>query len=827
MAKMRNLLIGVGLDQTKLKQMNADLRTVKRNFRRDFGAIQDNLKQTGRRMSMSLTAPLALLGAQAFKTFAKFEGSMAKVQAVTGATAAEFSQLTENAKKLGKSTRFSATQVAGLQVEFGKLGFSAAEITKVTQATLALAQATGSDLARAAEVAGATLRGFGLEADETGRVTDVMAMSFSSSALDMESFAESMKHVAPLAKAAGVSIEEASAMLSSMADAGIKGSLAGTALKRILLEMEGGSGTLAEKIAALSMQEMNLADASSEVGDRAAAALIVLKDSVKQTSDLTKSYQGAAGSAQEMADIMDDTAEGAMFRMTSALEGMMIVIGESLAPMIVTFSEYVADLAAWFAGLGSTTRGVVIVLGAMLAAIGPILMGVSLMMPAIAGITLGLGKLKMAQLALNAAMLLNPYVLAAAGLVAFVAVVSSLSGQTTTATTDTKNFLTALEGVGKQAALNAAEEHLRGLQRKKAAADKLAETAQEMQSIAGLGDKYGRLASSRTIERQTANAKDFTKAIELAQIAVSDIRFGGGAVITLDDGSADDGSAGDVSAELTDKQIAEAARAAAAKLALAISTSQAIAGVEDDLYKLRLDKYDALELEAMQEADARALIAQDNADLMRQIEQQLIVDLAAIDAIRTADVAAAAEAAALATTEANAVALEEWQVNADKMKAIGLTIGNAVAQSFEALVSGAEDAGEQIKKIFKQMILGAISTAISNAIASAFSPVAPDNLATGGVAGAAKVGGFLAMINSLIPKFKDGGIVSGPTVGMMGEYAGAKANPEVIAPLSKLKSMLGGQGGGRLTGTISGRDILLASHRDQRGARRTYTAGLI
>ena len=135
------------------------------------------MQQMGKNLSMKLTAPLAALGAVSFNVFKGFEQEMSKVQAVSGATAEEFKALSDNAKELGASTMFSAREVATLQTEFAKLGFSAKEITKVTGATLALAQASGSDLARSAEVAGATLRGFNLDVSETGRVTDVMTRS--------------------------------------------------------------------------------------------------------------------------------------------------------------------------------------------------------------------------------------------------------------------------------------------------------------------------------------------------------------------------------------------------------------------------------------------------------------------------------------------------------------------------------------------------------------------------------------------------------------------------------------------------------------------------
>ena len=131
----------------------------------------------------------------AIKTFTAFEFQMAKVRAISGANNIEFKALTESAKELGRTTFFTATQVAELQSNFAKLGFTTAEIMKAQEATLLLATATGSDLARAAIVAGSAVRGFNLDADQTQRVVDVMAVAFTSSALDIEKWQTSMTKI--------------------------------------------------------------------------------------------------------------------------------------------------------------------------------------------------------------------------------------------------------------------------------------------------------------------------------------------------------------------------------------------------------------------------------------------------------------------------------------------------------------------------------------------------------------------------------------------------------------------------------------------------------
>lgn len=330
------------------------------------------MQQFGKNMSMKVTAPIAALGAVSFSVFKGFEQEMSKVQAVSGATAEEFAALSQNAKDLGASTMFSAREVATLQTEFAKLGFSAKEITKVTGATLALAQASGTDLARAAEVAGSTLRAFGMDASQTNVVTDVMAKSFSTSALDMETFAESMKYVAPVAKSAGMSIEETSAMLAIMADAGIKGSQAGTSLRRIISEIGATGKPTAEALRELADQGIGLADAKDEVGRSAQSALLVLAGGVDRISPLTEEYKNAGGAAQEMADIMGATAFGASKRLESAMEGLMISIGEIVAVAIVPLIEFLASAASALNNMSDGTKRAIVVIGGIAAAIGPV-----------------------------------------------------------------------------------------------------------------------------------------------------------------------------------------------------------------------------------------------------------------------------------------------------------------------------------------------------------------------------------------------------------------------------------------------------------------------
>jgi TP901 family phage tail tape measure protein len=286
----------------------------------------------------------------AIKSFRDFEFQMAKVRAVTGASNSDFKKLSSSAKELGRTTFFTATQVAELQTNYAKLGFTTEEILNAQEATLQLATATGSDLARAAIVAGSAVRGFGLDASETQRVVDVMAVSFTSSALDIEKFQTSMTKVAPIAKSAGFSIEDTTAIMAQLADSGIEASIAGTSLRNILLKMQDPNSDLVKSfgrtihslddltpaLAKFSEEGGSLAEIMEVVDLRQAAAFEQMITSRERTVNLRDSLLDANGAAKEMSEIVGENMEGAFKRFTSALEGLAINITEGFIGKAVT-----------------------------------------------------------------------------------------------------------------------------------------------------------------------------------------------------------------------------------------------------------------------------------------------------------------------------------------------------------------------------------------------------------------------------------------------------------------------------------------------------------
>lgn len=304
---------------------NAQFNQAMQNSSRQIGLLERSIGGAKNLMMGAFGGYTLYRGLEyGIRTLAQFEKQMDTVAAITGATGQDLQNLEKDALRLGKSTEYTATAVAKLQTEYARLGFSTQEIIASTEATLNLATATGEDLSRSAEIAGSTLRAFGLNAVEMQRVTDVMSSSFNKSALALDSFADSIKYVAPVAAAVDVSLEETTAMLGVLADAGIKGSQAGTSLRRIFTLLTNDGRPLVERLDELAKKGISLADANDEVGLYAQTALLVLARENDAVKELTKSLGLANGETERMADIMRDNLIGDWNKFTSAVEGAVL-----------------------------------------------------------------------------------------------------------------------------------------------------------------------------------------------------------------------------------------------------------------------------------------------------------------------------------------------------------------------------------------------------------------------------------------------------------------------------------------------------------------------
>jgi len=336
---------------TKLKGARSELNQT-RNSVLGLTGFTDKLgskfKQLGTSISGAFVGLFAVqelfsLIKSGIKTIEDFELQMAKVAAITKATSVEVDLLTESAKDLGRVSQFTATEVGKLQEEFAKLGFSTAEILAASEATLQLATATGADLAQAAEVAASTLNTFDLKASETQKIVDLMAESFSAVPLDINRFQESMKLVAPTAKSLKISVQETTAQLGLLAKSGITGSIAGTQLNRVFVELNKKGISLEKAMEMVASSTNKLGTATELVGDRGAKALQIFASQSDQLQDLTVAFSDSEGEAKRMADTVGNTAAGAAKKLDSAWEAMILTIGKGSEGPLAKAKIAVAD----------------------------------------------------------------------------------------------------------------------------------------------------------------------------------------------------------------------------------------------------------------------------------------------------------------------------------------------------------------------------------------------------------------------------------------------------------------------------------------------------
>lgn len=367
----------------------AAFSTSAQNLTRSLRKTGKKLERTGKSFTRNLTAPLVGLGALAVREFAMLEQSMAKVKAVSGATAKEFADLTGLSKQLGLTTQFTASEVANLELNYAKLGFSVDEIKQITAATLDLALATGEDLASSAQVAGNTLRGFGLDASEMLRVTDVMAAAFSRSALDLGKFSIAMSKIAPVANAAGISLERASAMMAVLADSGVEASTIGTSTTKILVRLAKSGLSFEAAMEKIRNSTNKVKTAFDLFGKTAISSAIILSDQEEKLKDVALGLENVTGETRKMAKTMEATFSGSMKKMQSAASGLAISFGEKLAPLILKVSDKITEIAISFSELSDETKDTIIKLAGFAAVIGPILIGLGLLSKLIAAIAAG------------------------------------------------------------------------------------------------------------------------------------------------------------------------------------------------------------------------------------------------------------------------------------------------------------------------------------------------------------------------------------------------------------------------------------------------------
>lgn len=312
--------------------------------------------------TVAITGTAAALGgvaAAAIKVGSDFESQMSRVKAISGATGEEFEQLKAQAMQLGADTSFSASQAAEGMENLAAAGFTTSEIMSAMPGLLNLAAASGEDLASSSDIAASTLRGFGLAASDAAHVADVLAANANRTNSSVADTGEAMKYIAPLARAAGLSLEETAAAIGIMANAGIQGSQAGTSLRGALSRLSkptddmaaamdelgisfydsnGKMKSLTEQVGMLRQATEGMTDEQKNnylvtlYGQEALSGMLALiNEGEGSLGELTEAYRGCDGEAQKAAETMQDNLSGALEQLSGSAETLGLAFYNSVA----------------------------------------------------------------------------------------------------------------------------------------------------------------------------------------------------------------------------------------------------------------------------------------------------------------------------------------------------------------------------------------------------------------------------------------------------------------------------------------------------------------
>lgn len=417
--------------------------------------VGSNIESAGKKL-LPVTGAVTALGTAAVKTAADFDSAMSQVAAVSGATGSDLEALRDKAREMGAKTKFSASEAAEAMNYMAMAGWKTGDMLDGIEGIMNLAAASGEDLATTSDIVTDALTALGLSAADSGHFADILAAASSNANTNVSMMGETFKYCAPVAGALGFTAEDTAEAIGLMANAGIKSSQAGTAMRTMLTNLTGevkfsgaafGEMTVQTTNADGSMRSLGdiLADcrvafsqmsesersanAEALVGKNAMSGfLAVMNAAPSDIEKLNSAITNCDGTAEKMATTMQDNLEGQLTILKSQLEELAISFGELLMPAIRTIVGWIQKFVDWLNSMGEGTKKVVMTVALLAAALGPVLIVIGKVVSAIGTIMTIVPKIagainvvKGAFAALNVTMLANPITLIIAAIAALVA----------------------------------------------------------------------------------------------------------------------------------------------------------------------------------------------------------------------------------------------------------------------------------------------------------------------------------------------------------------------------------------------------------------------
>lgn len=366
-----------------------------------MNSIGKKLTSAGKNLTTKVTLPIVGIGTAAVKTSMDFEAAMDKVASLSGAQGENFDRLRDKALEMGAKTMYSATESAEALQYMALAGWNTEDMLNGLEPILKLAGAAGMDLGRASDIVTDGLTAMGLTAQDAAHFADVLAVAMSKSNTDVDQLGEAFKYVAPLAGAMGYNIEDLSIALGLMANAGIKASQGGTSLRRVLQNLsnptekvagamedlgismfnpDGSAKSLYDLMVELreSMRDLSQEEqamyASTIAGSTGLSGLLaIVNASEDDFNNLTNAIYNADGAGMEMYDTMTNNLKGSVTELMSALESLMISMGDLLVPLIKDVVKMIQGWVEHLNSLDETQKQQIIQVALVVASIGPLI----------------------------------------------------------------------------------------------------------------------------------------------------------------------------------------------------------------------------------------------------------------------------------------------------------------------------------------------------------------------------------------------------------------------------------------------------------------------
>lgn len=393
-----------------LAEMEVELRNVNAELARapfdEYAAkaekVGGTLTNAGKKL-MPLTTGILAVGTAAVKTTADFDSEMSKVAAISGATGSDIDSLRDKAREMGAKTKFSASEAAQGMQYMAMAGWKTQDMMDGLEGIMNLAAASGEDLATTSDIVTDALTAFGLSAKDSSHFSDILAAASSNANTNVSMMGETFKYAAPVLGSLGYSAEDAALAIGLMANAGIKSSQAGTALRGAITNLAKPTDTVAaamdkygisltdsegnmlslrqvmeqlrEKLGGLSEAEQANAAASLFGKEAMSGMLAIINGSDADFDKLSNAIANCDGTSEKMAETMNDNLKGQITILISQLQELAISFGEILMPTIRDIVSHIQDFVDKLNQMDEGQKENIVRIGLLVAAIAPLLLG--------------------------------------------------------------------------------------------------------------------------------------------------------------------------------------------------------------------------------------------------------------------------------------------------------------------------------------------------------------------------------------------------------------------------------------------------------------------